>query len=117
MKNLILLLLISIFISFSVSAQTQTAPPKAEVRNVTDEYFGVKVVDPYRWMEDLKSDETQKWMRGQADYADAYLKKLTMREAFVKRYFEVSTAGTNVRSVSENRRAVFLLQSRKRRSD
>jgi prolyl oligopeptidase len=70
---------------FAVSTLGQTAPPKAEVRNVTDEYFGTKIVDPYRWMEDLKSDQMQKWMKGQAEYADNYLKGLPMREAFLER--------------------------------
>ena len=70
---------------FTVSTLGQTAPPKAEVRNVTDEYFGTKIVDPYRWMEDLKSDEMQKWMKGQAEYADNYLKGLPMRDALLER--------------------------------
>ncbi len=48
---------------FALQIFAQTAPPKAEVRNVTDEYFGQKITDPYRWMENVKADETQKWFR------------------------------------------------------
>ena len=36
---------------FALQIFAQTVPPKAEVRNVTDEYFGQKITDPYRWME------------------------------------------------------------------
>ncbi len=81
---------------FSTAIFAQTAPPKAEVRNVTDDYFGTKIVDPYRWMEDLKSDEMQKWMRGQADYSNAYLKKLPLRDEFFKRLTELGDAGVSV---------------------
>jgi prolyl oligopeptidase len=75
----------TLLFAFVMPALAQTGPPKAEVRNVTDEYFGTKIVDPYRWMEDLKSDQMQKWMKGQAEYADNYLKGLPMREAFLER--------------------------------
>ncbi len=54
---------------FTFSAVAQTAPPKAEIREVKDTYFGQTISDSYRWLENLKSDETQKWMKAQADYA------------------------------------------------
>jgi prolyl oligopeptidase len=74
-----------LLLAFSVSTLAQTAPPRAEVRNVTDEYFGTKIVDQYRWMEDLKSDEMRKWMKAQAEYSDNYLKGLPMRDALLER--------------------------------
>jgi hypothetical protein len=40
------------------------APPVAAVRVVTDEYFGVKVADPYRYMEDLANPEVAAWFKG-----------------------------------------------------
>lgn len=55
-KNIFLLGFL--FLSITVSAQNQ--PPTARIENVTDDYFSTKIVDPYRWMEDLKADETQK---------------------------------------------------------
>ena len=110
MKKLILLLLIAISVNLSVSAQTQTAPPKAEVRNVTDEYFGVKITDPYRWMEDLESVETQKWMREQADYSRAYLDKLPVRDEILKRLDELRSE-TNVGNVKRNGERYFYIRS------
>lgn len=70
MKRLILICFLA---GISTNLFAQTAPPTARVENVTDDYFGQKIVDPYRWMENLKSDETQKCMRAQADYAADYL--------------------------------------------
>jgi prolyl oligopeptidase len=64
--------------SESVAAQipSTSKPPNAIVREVTDTYFGINIVDPYRWMEDGKSSETQAWMKAQADYARAYLDRV-----------------------------------------
>ena len=42
------------------AAQTLPATPK---RPVVDTYFGQKVTDNYRWLEDLKSPETQAWFK------------------------------------------------------
>ena len=89
-----------LLLPFTASTLAQNQLPIAAVRNVTDDYFGQKIVDPYRWMEDLKSDEMQKWMRGQADYAGTYLKKLPLREEFFKRLNELSDAGANVDDVT-----------------
>ncbi len=48
-----------------LSLQAATlSQPVAPVRPVTDTYFGTPVVDPYRWMENLKSPEVQSWMKG-----------------------------------------------------
>ncbi|MBV9613307.1 MAG: hypothetical protein JO091_12605, partial [Acidobacteriaceae bacterium] len=47
----------------SAVAGAQTKPPTAPVRPVTDDYFGTKLVDPYRWMENSKSAEFQTWLK------------------------------------------------------
>ena len=54
-------------------------PPPAPVHPVVDDYFGTKVVDNYRYMEDLKNPEVQKWMKTQADYTRATLDALPGR--------------------------------------
>ncbi len=82
----------------TVSAASQ-GPTKARVENVTDDYFGTKVVDPYRWLEDMKSKEVQDWMREQADFANSYLVKLPMRDELFKRLTEVSSASSAVSNV------------------
>jgi prolyl oligopeptidase len=44
-------------------------PPQAPVHEVQDDYFGTKISDPYRWMENIKHDpEAQKWLKAQADF-------------------------------------------------
>lgn len=99
-----------LFLVLTVSANAQTVPPKVRVDNVTDEYFGVKVTDPYRWMEDLQSDELQRWMKAQANYASGYLEKLPMRDEIYKRLTEVSSATTTVRDIQPRGNSFFYLR-------
>ena len=84
---------------FGTSICAQDSPPKAAIHEVTDTYFGMKIVDPYRWMEDAKSPETAAWMRGQADYTRAYLDRLPMRAQLLKRFEELSETGVRVSGV------------------
>ncbi len=64
-------------------------PPVAPVRPVTEEYWGTRISDPYRYMEDLKDAEVQKWMKGQAEYAGRVLKGIPGREALLRRIQEL----------------------------
>jgi prolyl oligopeptidase len=66
------------------NAQTAPAPrqPIAPVGPVTTTYYGQKVVDPYRNLEDLKSPAVKTWMRGQADYTRAAFDSMPGRKAF-----------------------------------
>jgi len=86
MRHFRLLTVIVGLLFLLVSAvSAQDGPPKAAVHEVTDTYFGQKIVDPYRWMEDSKSAETTAWMKAQADYTRGYLERLSMRAELLKR--------------------------------
>jgi prolyl oligopeptidase len=54
-----------------------TLPPPPEVKStpVTDDYFGTKIVDNYRWLEDEKSDATQAFIDAENNYSDRYFKQ------------------------------------------
>src|ERR1700741_4468388 len=60
-------------------------PPVAPALPVTDDYFGTRVTDNYRYFEDLKSPQVQAWIKGQADYARAVLDSLPGRRALLDR--------------------------------
>ena len=79
-----------------------TKPPVAPVRPVTDEYFGIKVADPYRYMENMEDPEVQAWMKAQNDYTRALLAKLPGRDALLKRVVELdNSAPATVSSVTQ----------------
>ena len=45
-----------------------------------DDFFGIKVADPYRWLEDETSAETKAWVDAQNSVTFAYLDKIPYRE-------------------------------------
>ncbi len=69
-------------------------PPKAEVRPIEDTLHGTKIVDKYRWLEDGKSLETQKWVAEEMAYTRAVLDPLAGRDLIHKRLTELLTIGS-----------------------
>ncbi|WP_442794438.1 prolyl oligopeptidase family serine peptidase [Pelobium manganitolerans] len=63
--------------------------PKSEKGNVTDDYFGTKVADPYRWLENDTSDATKAWVSAQNKVTQDYLAQIPYRDAMKKRLTEL----------------------------
>jgi prolyl oligopeptidase len=53
--------------------------PKTRKSNQIDTYFGTKVADPYRGLEDDNAAETKAWVQAQNKVTFAYLEKLAYR--------------------------------------
>jgi prolyl oligopeptidase len=86
-----------------VATAVADGPPVAPVKPVTDDYHGTKITDPYRYMEDFKSADVQKWVKGQAEYADKTLAAVPGRDALLKRIGELD-AGAPYRIYGFTRR-------------
>lgn len=54
--------------------------PKTKKVDVTDDYFGVKVADPYRWLEDDNSEETKDWVKLQNELTDKFFSQVAYRD-------------------------------------
>lgn len=54
--------------------------PDTRKDNVSDVYFGTKVDDPYRWLENDTSAETSAWVAAQREVTNGYLEKLPYRD-------------------------------------
>jgi prolyl oligopeptidase len=74
-------------------AQTPTAPPVAPVRVVTEDYFGTKVSDPYRYMETLTNPEVVKWFKDQDAYTRLMLSRIPGRQGLLERIKQLDLAG------------------------
>src|SRR5438093_8144656 len=57
--------------------------------DVVDNYFGTKVADPYRWMEDLNGADLKKWVDAENAITFKYLDALPLRDTLKKRITEL----------------------------
>lgn len=74
------LLLLCLMPATNIPAQPPSYPATRR-QDVTDEYHGVKIADPYRWLEDDNSDETIAWVHAQNEVTSGFLEDITQRGA------------------------------------
>lgn len=79
------------FIITSMIAQAQDKSnfkggyPETRKTDQVDEYFGTKVADPYRWLEDDMADNTKKWVLAQNHITQDYIAHIPFRNDIKKR--------------------------------
>ena len=83
MRSFFLRLTFLLLVSVSLAAvddksasSTSSGAPSTAARPVTDDYFGNKILDPYRWLEDLKSPEVSAWMKAENDHTRSVLDRI-----------------------------------------
>ncbi len=69
--------------------QIEMKYPKTKKGQVSDIYFGEQVADPYRWLEDDRSEETADWVGQQNKVTFDYLAQIPYREQLKKRLEEM----------------------------
>ncbi len=89
MRKVLCLGLICMLLSPMVLAQTKLKYPDSRRVAQVDDYFGVKVPDPYRWLEDDNSAETKVWVEAQNKVTFEYLNTIPQRESIRKRLTEL----------------------------
>ena len=71
--------------TMSEAQSAQVKYPKARMTGQVDDYFGVKVADPYRWMEDVDSAEVKTWVDAENAVTQEYLRAIPQRAAMKER--------------------------------
>jgi len=61
------------------------AYPVTKKVDVVDDYFGTKVADPYRWLEDNDSPEVAQWVKDENKVTFEYLDRIPYRKALFDR--------------------------------
>jgi len=87
MKNSIVIMAVSFSIaSFGQNQKAEAITyPLTKKTETIDTYFGTKVNDPYRWLEDDKSAETASWVKAENTVTFDYLSKIPFRKSIKER--------------------------------
>lgn len=59
--------------------------PDAKRDSVVENYFGTKVADPYRWLEDENNEDTKHWIAAQNKLTDSYFDQISFKPAIEER--------------------------------
>ena len=95
MKTAVFRILVG-FLTLAITASSFSQPvstgpdrpiiyPETKKVDQVDDYHGTKVADPYRWLEDLDSPETEAWVKAQNKVTFAYLEEIPARGRLKKR--------------------------------
>src|SRR6266849_2507463 len=71
------------------AAENKMTYPAARRSEQVDSYHGVRIEDPYRWLEDADSAETKAWVAAENALTAEYLRQIPGRERIVRRLTEL----------------------------
>ena len=84
------LFMVSLFLLASLlSCSGKIEYPATKEEGTVDDYNGIKIADPYRWLEDDNSEETKQWVAAQNRVTFPYLNKIPQRKKIIKRLTEL----------------------------
>jgi prolyl oligopeptidase len=91
-KTLMTLLVATIIVSCKQGATEEATVdlkyPETKKGDVVDTYFGVEVADPYKWLEDDRSEETAAWVKAENQVTFDYLGQIPFRDDLKKQMEE-----------------------------
>ena len=83
-RSSLLVLACSSLLAGVVLSQAPAAYPATRKDSTADNFFGTRVADPYRWLEDQNSKEVADWVTTQNKVTFSYLSTIPLRETFRK---------------------------------
>lgn len=81
--------------------------PATRKTDTVDTYFGTKIADPYRWLEDDKSAETGEWVKAQNKVTFDYLAKIPFRDKIKERLTKIWNYGKVTAPFKKGKRYFF----------
>lgn len=87
LKGIIIIIIFASITNCKSAKQNNTLVkyPKTKTSDIVDTYFGIEVKDPYRWLEDDRSDETKTWVKTQNEVTFNYLNKIPFKHILKER--------------------------------
>src|SRR6516225_251257 len=93
MRKPVFILLFAFFSLLQLFSDAQSKSnivyPATRKTDQVDDYFGTKVSDPYRWLENDTSAETKAWVKEENKITFSYLDKIPFRQDLKKRIEEI----------------------------
>ncbi len=89
MKKIIAFSLVATALVFFACKQSKFDYPKTKKVDTVDEYFGVKVEDPYRWLENDTAKKVEQWVKAQNEVTFNYLEQIPYRNKIKERLTEI----------------------------
>ena len=112
MKVKTFFIVLSLFLLWHCATNdTQSKLPPAPIKPVIDQYFGTKISDPYRYMENLKDTLVMTWMKQQSDFARKTLNGITGRKRLIDMMFDFNkrkSASIGQLKITDNDRYFYL---------
>ncbi len=92
------LFLFLLVVSTFVQGQTVFNYPNAMKSDTTDIYFGTKIADPYRWLEEINSPKTLEWIKSEEEITNQYESgKRLLENGIYEKLLQYSWAGSKIR--------------------
>jgi prolyl oligopeptidase len=93
LKKIFPIILFAALVSFTIVKQNGDQPkikyPSTRKVDTVTDYFGTKIADPYRWLEDDRSAETGEWVKAQNVVTFDYLSKIPFRDKIKERLTKI----------------------------
>ena len=90
-KTMFMLILFTMVIAFAACKKeaARLAYPETKKVDQVDDYFGTKVADPYRWLEDDNAEDVKAWVEAQNKVTFGYLDTIPYRPKIKARLTEI----------------------------
>ncbi len=90
LRGLVMVLFaITVFSCNNMKEKQKLEYPETKKGDVVDTYFGEQVADPYRWLEDDRSEETEAWVKAENEVTFGYLNKIPYRNEIKERLTKI----------------------------
>ncbi|MEO8252945.1 MAG: prolyl oligopeptidase family serine peptidase [Flavobacterium sp.] len=84
-KTIIIITIITTAMTSFAQNSKKISYPETRKDQTVDDYFGTKVSDPYRWLEDDRSAETAAWVKAENKVTYTYLEQIPFRNQLKER--------------------------------
>ena len=90
-KMTLMMIALSVVLAFAAcrKAAEKLAYPATKKVGQVDDYFGTKVADPYRWLEDDNAADVKEWVQAENAVTFGYLGRIPFREKIKQRLTEI----------------------------